>query len=319
VARFGDVQVAMWSDPDVEDLSADAMLLYLWSFTNPRANMAGLYKVSRRSMCECKLTEKRLTDALAELTAGRFLFYVDNVLWVRTRVKHLRTRTVQIAKGIITDLRVVPDEHELRVAFVAEYRDTTFHELADRLADEPQVNVTRGSGEPHLNGSTEPNGVNLTRPSPEGQGQGQGLRQGPTTRTPLSVVAGASGTEPPKIKHGGRVVPAERQALAESILADFNEQASTGYAPLKASGAPSDNLSRVLTALAEHPEITAEIAHRMVTAQLAQPYWLPARPHLGNVFGPGVVERNLEQARNPAPAAAGPSIDKYNSTTKRAS
>jgi hypothetical protein len=100
------------------------------------------------------------------------------------------------------------------------------------------------------------------------------------------------------VKHNGRRVPAERLALAERILADFNGQAGTGYGARKASGAPSENLRRVLTALGDHADITADVAHRMIAQQLARPYW-QGRPDLGNVFGPRVVERNLEDARNP--------------------
>jgi hypothetical protein len=103
------------------------------------------------------------------------------------------------------------------------------------------------------------------------------------------------------VKHGGKIVPADGLALAESIVEDFNLQASTGYATRKGDGKATDNLSRVLSALADHPDITSDVARRMIAAQLADPYW-GGRPHLGNVFGPGVVERNLENARNPAPA-----------------
>lgn len=101
------------------------------------------------------------------------------------------------------------------------------------------------------------------------------------------------------VKHAGKVVSADRLAVAEAIVAEFNEQAGTGYATRKPSGKATDNLSRVLAAIADHPDITMDVATRMIASQLRAPYW-DGRPHLGNVFGPGVVERNLENARNPA-------------------
>lgn len=106
-----------------------------------------------------------------------------------------------------------------------------------------------------------------------------------------------------QVKHGGKLVAPDRLTLANAIVEDFNSQASTSYSLRKGDGKPSDNLRRVLTALADHPDITADLASRMIRAQLADPYW-QGRPHLGNVFGPGVVERNLENARNPAEARA---------------
>jgi hypothetical protein len=106
------------------------------------------------------------------------------------------------------------------------------------------------------------------------------------------------------VKHGGKPVPGERLRLAETILADFNEQAGTSYGAFKASGQPSDSLSRVLTALGDYPDITAPLGAAMVRVQLAAPYW-SGHASPGNVFGPRVVEGNLERARNPSPAVGG--------------
>jgi hypothetical protein len=107
------------------------------------------------------------------------------------------------------------------------------------------------------------------------------------------------GREPDSVRHNRRIVPPTQLALAEQIVEHFNAVAQTGYQLRKGDGAASENLSRVLTALNNYPAITLEVAQAMIAAQLLRPYWLPASAHLGHVFGPGVVEGNLEAARRP--------------------
>jgi len=121
VSRREDIDNSIWEDEDFDSLSDDAALLYLWSFTNPRCPMAGLYKVKARSICEGRMTPARRDTALEELAKARFVFYIDGWLWVRSRVKHLRTRGQNIATSIIRDLEKVPAGHPIRLAFLTEY------------------------------------------------------------------------------------------------------------------------------------------------------------------------------------------------------
>jgi hypothetical protein len=44
VARREDFDNSLWSDPDFLVLSSDARLVYIWTWTNPRCGMAGIYK-----------------------------------------------------------------------------------------------------------------------------------------------------------------------------------------------------------------------------------------------------------------------------------
>jgi alpha-L-fucosidase len=98
VSRREDVDNSIWSDPDFYELSAAAKLVYLWSFTNQRCNMAGLYRVATGLICgETGLSEKRVQGALRELEDRRMVFYDGCVLWVRARVKHLRSHHDNIA------------------------------------------------------------------------------------------------------------------------------------------------------------------------------------------------------------------------------
>lgn len=100
------------------------------------------------------------------------------------------------------------------------------------------------------------------------------------------------------IKFDKRVVPAEVLASAQHVVDVFNERAGTGYRPFTDDGKPSENLKRVLGAMIRDQRLTTEVAERMITRALGdpKPFWGTTTPHLGHVFGPGVVEANTERA-----------------------
>jgi len=105
MSRREDLDNAIWSDPDFAELTGPAKLLYIWSFTNQRCGMSGLYKVSRGAMVfEISHPLPVIEAALVELEEARFLHYDGAVLWVRSRVKHIRTKTKQIAVSIANDV-----------------------------------------------------------------------------------------------------------------------------------------------------------------------------------------------------------------------
>jgi hypothetical protein len=121
VARGEFVLHEIWEE--LGDVSANAMLLYLWSFTNARCNMAGLYRVSERSMLESKVSRRALPGALEELRRGGFLFYEDGVMWVRARAKRIHTHHPNMAKSIARDVDQLSADHPLRARFLEHYRD----------------------------------------------------------------------------------------------------------------------------------------------------------------------------------------------------
>ncbi len=153
MSRREDIDNAVWSDPDFCELTPESKLVYIWSFTNPRCGMAGLYKVSRGAIIlECTLSPERVEAAMDELHGARFLFYDGGVIWVRTRVKHLRTRTTQMATAIARDVEKIAPDNDLRRQFLTEYHDAEWLLGALgklNLAGEPHPRYTRTSPEPH--------------------------------------------------------------------------------------------------------------------------------------------------------------------------
>ncbi len=131
--RREDVRNDIWDDEDFDALSNSAALVYLWSFTNPRCGMAGVYRVKKRHVCEGRVTGKPLDKALAELAEARMLYYVDGWLWVRARVKKLSTHSPMIRRSILKDLKSLPIGHEFANAFCCHYSGTWIQEQIDEL------------------------------------------------------------------------------------------------------------------------------------------------------------------------------------------
>ena len=124
MSRREDIDNAIWADPDFLDLSPDAKLLYVWSFTNSHCNMAGLYKVAERTMrAETGLAPGRLSKAIAELTASDFWRTHEAWVWVRTRVRYLRSKNPNMAKSIHNDIAELPVGHILREQWLEFYGD----------------------------------------------------------------------------------------------------------------------------------------------------------------------------------------------------
>lgn len=147
MSRREDIDNSIWSDGEFVALSPDAKLLYFWSFTNPACGMAGLYKQPMgAAVFPTGLTLKRIERAAAELADARFMFWVDGVIWVRSRVKHLRTKTEQIGKSIVFDVEKIAEGHPLRQGFLEEYADhATFGEYLSGMRN--ALNLKRTSVE----------------------------------------------------------------------------------------------------------------------------------------------------------------------------
>lgn len=164
MGRREDIDNAIWGDPEFEALSPDAKLLYLWSFTNSQCNMAGVYKVSVARMAgETGLNTARTEKALAQLVEQAFLVYEAPWLWVRSRVKHIRSESPSMARSIAKDVKALDDEVPIRRQFLDRYGAVSW--LRDALAEL---------------GSSKPKTDTLSTPSPDplqgvqGNGKGKG-------------------------------------------------------------------------------------------------------------------------------------------------
>jgi hypothetical protein len=133
VSRREDIDVGIWADPEIAALEPVGKLAYIWAFTNSHCGMSGLYKIRPGTLAfETGLTSEQEYEAWAELSAADFAHYVAGVVWVRSRVKHLRTIGTNMAKSIAKDVAKIDPQHPLRVRFLETYGDVDW--LVDFLA-----------------------------------------------------------------------------------------------------------------------------------------------------------------------------------------
>lgn len=125
MSRREDVLTTFWDERD--ELSMPAILIDLWSTTNPRCGMAGMYRVPRRMIVEGRLSDEDLEAALVELREAGRVFFHDGILWNRERVQNLATQSPAIAKSIGTDLlHVAQSGSPLLRAFADRYSAPDF-------------------------------------------------------------------------------------------------------------------------------------------------------------------------------------------------
>lgn len=128
MSRREDIDTAIWSDPDFLGFTPAAKLLYVWTFTNPRCGMSGLYKVVRQAIeMETGMGAKRIQEALDELADARFAYFDGRVMWVRGRIKHLRSKSPNIAKSIGRDVEAI-GAHEYTSDLLERYRSVDWLE-----------------------------------------------------------------------------------------------------------------------------------------------------------------------------------------------
>lgn len=222
MARNEDFSNSFWDHPDIEDLSADATLLYIWSWTNPRCGMAGIYEVGRRAMSESKVVADRLDVTLVELVDAGKVRYEAGVLFVLKRVARLRTKSPQVAKSVAKDLSLMPDGHPLMDAWLERYGSDSW--LKGALS-EARVRLTRGSSEPHQKPDPVSNSVSLTQTSLEphqrlqvsGRDSGRGRGSGKESSQGKAAVDAdaAMGISQDELPDG---LPPKLAAVADDVL-----------------------------------------------------------------------------------------------------
>lgn len=101
------------------------------------------------------------------------------------------------------------------------------------------------------------------------------------------------------LRFRGKPVPAKVAAAATLALAEWSGRTGQALKPVKASGKPTDGLSRIIGAMLDYPEVV-ELWPKMIDVALRAPWWQDGAPGTGVVFGPNVVERYVQQAQRPA-------------------
>jgi hypothetical protein len=203
VPRSEDIRNTIWSDLDEVLESNDAMLLYIWSWTNERCGAAGIYTCPRRLLLEGRLTKELLAAALDECEAAGKIRYVDGVVWSVTRVKRLGWKTPNAAKAIAKELGELDPANPIHTEFLDRYDGHPWGKdgegrlrLMDGSANGPG---TDGQGSDNPSGTHEKDGVEPKtppggNPSPWVTGKGNGDGKGEGTGSGEVVAVGSQAT-----------------------------------------------------------------------------------------------------------------------------
>jgi hypothetical protein len=189
--RREDIRNTFWLDLD--DFSDDALMLYLWSWTNERCGPAGFYSCPRRHLLEGRFDPDRLDAALRECEAAGKLVYTDGVLWSVTRTKRLGWKTPQAESAINKELAELDRSNPIFDQYVERYQG---HPWGKEEKGSLTLNVDgspggkpgvaygsdKGRPTPEQNGSVEPTPHgspmgHLTHPS-NSNGSGNGNSNG---------------------------------------------------------------------------------------------------------------------------------------------
>jgi hypothetical protein len=310
-ADIADIKTSIWADQDFENLSPLASLLFIWTFSNPRANVAGLYLASRRTLLESKVPDADLEHILDELEQARFVRYVQGVIWVRTQVKHLRQKNPPIAVSIARAVASLAAGHELRIAATAEMRTVSFPALQVAL------DIVEAGGTPTLDSSrksivamgglvevSKPSGDGLQTHKGKGKGKGQGNEEKRT------VDAGARVDALPDD------LPEQLHAAAKEVVVILSRVADAKAAhPVTLAG-----VGRVVANLPDRDHVSV--------AQDVEHYWLHGTgqnsvrkdivaTYRNRLASQPSVRPQLEALPGGAPRPSMPSISKYDQTTRR--
>jgi hypothetical protein len=144
MGRFEMVDSQMYGDPAYRELSTDARLLFIWSWTNPQSTICGLYGCSVRQMQlalgDTRLGMEPMSDrvlaALEQLARKPLVEYDEDneVLWVINRVRYAN-RSPKVARAMQKEVEKCPPS-PLIERFVAQYGRT----LGIAIREESHVN-----------------------------------------------------------------------------------------------------------------------------------------------------------------------------------
>lgn len=305
MARTEDFNVGLWSDPEFEPLSQDAALLYIWSWTNAHTSWSGLYTVGRATIClQAKVPDERLDAALAELAGVGWLQYIDGVMWVRGRVKNIRSKSRRMATSVVRDLARVPEEHPLRRQWMDRYgREKWLQDAFARVFE----NSSDTSAEVHVIPRPTGESVDLSSTSSEPP---QGFHR---TGTGTGVCLENSSS--------ARAGVVDQHSLPDDFPADLAETAETVRRILGAihdsicrDGSPPPTLHRIGLVMKQFPAVDHEAISRRLELWALRPetrrrgraidlvsaFWTACeRPRAGGATAPAsVVQTSVDFVRS---------------------
>jgi len=89
MADYRQIHTCIWKDSWFIELESDQKLLFIYLFSNERANLTGLYDLSLRVVAfETGLDMPTIESGLAMFAEANKVFYEDGMVWVPTLLRH---------------------------------------------------------------------------------------------------------------------------------------------------------------------------------------------------------------------------------------
>lgn len=248
------------------------------------ADKSGVSYPGRNTLAEeCCYRPASVTDNMAQLIEGGWLARLE-----RRRANGSKTSDwlvlgpAAVDRGDMTDAD--PQEYPAEIA-----------EIACRKSGSVSVPEQEGSGSVSHAGQVRFSGGPETSVEPTtSQGTAERQEQPETTNGFLDAQLVAR-EKKSATRLFGKVVPASLVADALAALDFYCDRTGQRIKPYTARGKPSEALTRIMRAMTDHPEVRT-LYRRMIDRCLAAPWW-NGEPHVGVIFGPGVVEQSIVKAR----------------------
>lgn len=186
MATYRQIHTHIWDDPDFEELSPHAKLVFIYGFSNRHRNEAGLYTLTIRKLAfETGLSQEEAEAAVREIEArGMWRYDWDNqVLWVKNALKYQTVTETNLAA-------IKKEIAAINSPLVAEFESYYSHLLAPAQAKGkgqgcPIDGGSKGEGAP-IEGPEEdgPRGPDAPAMDNKGIGKGIGIGKGKEDITP---------------------------------------------------------------------------------------------------------------------------------------
>lgn len=170
MATYRQIHTHIWDDPDFEELTPQAKLVFIYGFSNKHRNEAGLYPITFRKLAfETGLTIEEAQNAIREIEGrGMWRYDWDNqVLWVKNALKY-QTVTEKNIVAIKKDIQVI--NSPLVQEFEVYYQDLLCQSeppMKGHTRDMDALSM-KGNGKGKGNGNGKGNIKNISSPVGEG-------------------------------------------------------------------------------------------------------------------------------------------------------
>jgi predicted phage-related endonuclease len=157
MATYRQIHTHIWDDPDFEELSADARLIFIWAFSNRHRNEACLYTITVKKISnETGLSTVKTKQALQELVKAEMIGYDfdEQIMWVKNALKY-QTINPNCLRAVKKDLESI-GRHYLVKDFIEHY---SCFLAAHETIWKPLINGLEMVQEPSINNNSNNNNI----------------------------------------------------------------------------------------------------------------------------------------------------------------